>query len=242
VTEITPESDPVQLDIGTGDPDEAQEPPDESSKPLPLPKPQSAPPAAKPAEPAPAEPKTVEPEPVAPDPKPITEPEDAETPEKLETPDQPAAADKPEAPDEPTQPKEPKAPVEKEAPEPAKEPSETEAPEAPSTSRSEELLQEGSQKAEALANTLTEKAKQVAADAKPLIGDGIDLAIATALRTKFKLEDRIDSDAIEVSVADQIVTLSGTVDSAASKKLAIEIAVFAKGVNGVEETLSIAEQ
>lgn len=132
---------------------------------------------------------------------------------------------------------------------------ETESPSAPETStpetdssqesapksRSEAIIEEGTKKAEEIAKSVSEKAKEVAEDAKPLLEDGIDLTIAAAIRAQYKLERGIDSDAIALSVKDKIVTLSGTVASEAAKQRAIEIAVFTKGVHGVEETLSIAE-
>ncbi len=108
-------------------------------------------------------------------------------------------------------------------------------------SRSEELIEQGTKKAEEIADTVAEKAKEVAKEAQPIIEEGIDMTIAAGIRAQYKLERRINSDAIKISVKDNIVTLSGTVDSEATKKLAIEIAVFTKGVDGVEETLSIAE-
>lgn len=157
----------------------------------------------------------------------------------------PKPATKPEA----TAPSEsaPSAPTEETEPSPTPDAAEavspeteTKAPEKPK-SRSEELIEEGVKKTEEIAKTVSEKAKEVAEEAKPLIEDGIDLTIAAGIRAQYKLERRLDSDAIKISVKDQIVTLSGNVKSEDAKKLAIEIAVFTKGVNGVEETLSIVE-
>ncbi len=124
-------------------------------------------------------------------------------------------------------------------------PAPTEAPSGEETevekSKTDQLIDEGAEKAEEIVEVVAEKAKQVAEDAKPIIEEGIDLTIAAGVRAQYKLERRINSDAIEISVTDNIVTLSGTVDSEATKQLAIEIAVFTKGVDGVEETLSIAK-
>ncbi len=129
----------------------------------------------------------------------------------------------------------PIVPLEEKAPEPKPE------EENVKTSKTDQLIEEGTQKAEEIVETVAEKAKEVAREAQPMIENGIDLTIAAGIRAQYKLERRIDSDAIKISVKDNIVTLSGTVDSEETKRLAIEIAVFTKGVNGVEETLSIAE-
>ncbi|EDY84375.1 Putative phospholipid-binding domain family [Verrucomicrobiia bacterium DG1235] len=107
-------------------------------------------------------------------------------------------------------------------------------------SRADELIEQGSKKAEEIADTVTEKAKEVAEEAKPYLETGVDLTIATAIRAQFKLERRIDSNAISISVKDRAVTLGGEVPSAEIKQLAIEIAVFTKGVTGVEEHLTIS--
>lgn len=108
-------------------------------------------------------------------------------------------------------------------------------------SKTDQLIEEGAEKAEEIVEIVAEKAKEVAEDAKPIIEEGIDLTIAAGVRAQYKLERRINSDSIEISVTDNIVTLSGTVDSEETKQLAIQIAAFTKGVDGVEETLSIAE-
>ncbi|MDQ8186063.1 BON domain-containing protein [Pelagicoccus sp. SDUM812002] len=107
--------------------------------------------------------------------------------------------------------------------------------------RSEKLIEEGTQKADEIVDAVAEKAKEVAENAKPMIGEGIDMTIAAGIRAQYKLEEDIDSAAIEISVKDNIVTLSGTVDSEKTKQRVIEIAVFTKGVDGVEESLSIVE-
>ncbi len=129
----------------------------------------------------------------------------------------------------------PIAPLEEKAPEPKPENEEVQ------TSQTDQLIEEGTQKAEEIVEAVAEKAKEVAKEAQPMIETGIDLTIAAGIRAQYQLERRIDSDAITISVKDNIVTLSGTVPSEETKRLAIEIAVFTKGVNGVEETLSIAE-
>lgn len=139
--------------------------------------------------------------------------------------------------------KEPAKPLPIPLPKPKKEQQvapETAAPKTEKTN-TDALIEQGAKKAGEIADTVAEKAKEVAKDAQPMIENGIDLTIATAIRAQYKLERRIDSDAIKIAVKDNIVTLSGAVDSAATKQLAIEIAVFTKGVSGVEETLSIAE-
>lgn len=114
-------------------------------------------------------------------------------------------------------------------------------PKEPAQTRAEKLIEEGTKQAEEIAETVKEKANEVVEETKPLIEEGIDFTIATAIRARYKIERRLDSDSIYVSVKDNIVTLSGSVPDESSKLLAIEIAAFTKGVNGVEETLSIAE-
>lgn len=129
-------------------------------------------------------------------------------------------------------------------PEPSPAPTQPEpTPEVPikEKSKTDQLIEQSTEKAEEIVETVTEKAKEVAADAKPIIEEGIDLTIAAGIRAQYKLERRINSDDIKISVANSIVTLTGTVDSESTKQLAIEIAVFTKGVDGVEETLDIAK-
>ena len=127
------------------------------------------------------------------------------------------------------------APVEEE-PTPAE-------PEGTTQEKAEQLVEESVEKAAEIAEVVSEKVKEATEEAKPHIEKGIetgiDATIALAIRGQYKLEKRIDSSMLEVSVKDRIATLSGEVPNEATKQLAIEIAVFTKGVDGVEETLEI---
>lgn len=107
-------------------------------------------------------------------------------------------------------------------------------------SRTEELIEQGSKKAGEIAEIVKEKAAEAADEVKPFIETGIDITIATAIRAQYKLEQRIDSDQITISVDDKIVTLSGKVSSEEVKQMAIELAVFTQGVEGVEESLEVS--
>lgn len=157
------------------------------------------------------------------EPQPFQKPETA-----TETPPTPQT----EAPSDPTN--EPLNSIEPPPP-PAEEPS--------IAQKAETFVEQSAEKAAEIADTVKEKVKEAAEDAKPQIEEkidtGIDTTIALAIRGQYKLEKRIESDQIQVTVSDRIVTLSGSMPDEASKQLAIEIAVFTKGVNGVEESLTI---
>lgn len=132
---------------------------------------------------------------------------------------------------------EPTKPVEEPAPKPENTPQ-------PSTlDKAEKLVEEGVEKAAEIAETVKDKVKEATDEAKPQIEqgieNGIDATIALAIRGQYKLESDIDSQQIEVSVADRIVTLSGQLSSEEAKQRAIEIAVFTKGVTAVEEDLKV---
>ncbi|MBK1878323.1 BON domain-containing protein [Pelagicoccus mobilis] len=130
---------------------------------------------------------------------------------------------------EPLQPQEPEAEAKETQETPAEEP--------------QDLVEQGVEKAAEIAEEVKEKINEAAENAKPHIEQGIesgiDATIALAIMGQFKLEKRIASDALSVSVEEQVVTLTGSVPDEETKQLAIEIAVFTKGVVGVEEELEI---
>lgn len=104
----------------------------------------------------------------------------------------------------------------------------------------DKLIEEGSEKAEEMAEAAKETFSEAAEKAAPVIEESIDLGLAAAIRTQFKLEKRLSEARIQIEVEKRRVVLKGSVPSQEAKRLAIEIAVFTKGVDRVEEELTIA--
>lgn len=159
-------------------------------------------------------PPSEEPEP-SPEPSPTTE-ESAETPVEeapAETEDNlPVPAPTPE-------------PPEPEAPEPEPETNEEAPPPVPETENEE--------------SDATETTEEEAESATLEIGDAVDRGIAATIRSQFELEEQLVSDDLEIIVEARHVVLKGKVPTEEAKRLAIEIAVFSEGVEGVEESLTI---
>ncbi len=67
-----------------------------------------------------------------------------------------------------------------------------------------------------------------------------DPGITTAVKSKLAADDTVKAYKIDVDTKDRIVTLSGTVDTAAAKTRAVEVARATKGVNDVVDRLAVA--
>ncbi len=96
-----------------------------------------------------------------------------------------------------------------------------------------ETLESGKEKAAKLAENVKEKSQEA-------LESGKDLKIAVAIRSKFKLDKDIDSEAIRIEVDDGMVKLSGSVPTYEMASQAIEKAAEADGVKGVESELIIS--
>lgn len=128
---------------------------------------------------------------------------------------------------------------------PIEEATEAEQAEPPLTTKekAEKFVEDSVEKATEIAENVKESVEKATEEAKPKIEEGIETGIDATIRLailgQFKLEKRLQPSTIDVHVDDRIVTLSGSVPSDGTKQLAIEIAAFTKGVNGVEESLQI---
>ena len=95
----------------------------------------------------------------------------------------------------------------------------------------------GAEKTKDAAVKVGEKTKDVAATTGEVITDAW---ITTKLKADFVNEDTLKGSDINVDTNNHVVTLKGTVVSAAGKARAAEIAKTTKGVNRVINTLTIA--
>jgi hyperosmotically inducible periplasmic protein len=93
----------------------------------------------------------------------------------------------------------------------------------------------------------TDKAKEKAGQAKDATKDAgektadvtTDAAITSAVKTKFLADTTVGGLKIDVDTKDHVVTLTGTVKSAAEKAEAIRLAKTTKGVSKVVDKLTI---
>lgn len=112
-------------------------------------------------------------------------------------------------------------------------------PSEPDTS--EDTIQRSKEKAVKIAEAVKEKAAELTQQAKPYLNEGVDLAIASAIRAQFKLDKRIASDQLKINVTNREVTLTGTLSSGTLKQLVIEIAMTTKGVMQVTPNIEILD-
>lgn len=105
--------------------------------------------------------------------------------------------------------------------------------------RTKDTLERGTDAAAAVAQKAAAKAQELKKEATPYIEEGIDLTIQTAIRAQYKIERRIPSDAIAITVENREVTLTGSVPNGEILQRAIEIAVETKGVTKVTPKLEI---
>lgn len=128
-------------------------------------------------------------------------------------------------------------PQEREAPSPEPEP-ESEPEPAPAPDRTlGDKAKDAIDKSATAASELARKGKE---KAEPYVDDGIDLAIATAIRAQYKLERDFPSASIDITVVDREVTLAGRVPDTETEQRAISIALETKGVRWVESKLAVA--
>ena len=86
------------------------------------------------------------------------------------------------------------------------------------------------------AEKVAEKTKEVAVATGAAVTDGW---ITTKLKAKFADETMLKGNDINVDTTDHVVTLSGSVPSAAAKTRAVEIAVGTEGVKRVVNQLVV---
>src|ERR671937_265423 len=68
-----------------------------------------------------------------------------------------------------------------------------------------------------------------------------DAGITTSVKSKFASDDVVKASQIDVTTQDHVVTLTGSVDTAAAKERAVEIARTTKGVQSVTDNLTVRE-
>ena len=68
-----------------------------------------------------------------------------------------------------------------------------------------------------------------------------DAALTTKVKTKFLADTAISGLKIDVDTKDDVVTLSGTVPSAAEKRKAVEVAKATDGVKSVIDNLKVGK-
>jgi len=88
----------------------------------------------------------------------------------------------------------------------------------------------------ASAQTATEKTKQVAKDVGATLTDA---EITTAVKTKFLADSKVSALNINVDTNNHVVTLKGTVMSAAGRARAVQQAKEVEGVHRVIDRLTI---
>jgi len=103
--------------------------------------------------------------------------------------------------------------------------------------KTKDATAKGAEKTKDAAVKVGEKTKDVAATTGEAITDAW---ITTKLKADFVNEDTLKGSDINVDTNNHVVTLKGTVVTAAGKARAAEIAKTTKGVNRVINTLTIA--
>ena len=84
--------------------------------------------------------------------------------------------------------------------------------------------------------------KDRAADAANRTGEVLgDAAITTAVKSKFLADSNVSGLKIDVDTTDGVVTLHGTVPSAAEKRRAVELAKETTGVKSVKDDLKVGK-
>ena len=102
--------------------------------------------------------------------------------------------------------------------------------------KTKEATHKGAEKTKETAGTTGSKTKDVAAETGEAITDAW---ITTKIKADYVNEDTLKGSDINVDTNDHVVTLKGTVASAAGKARAEDIAKTTKGVNRVVNTLTI---
>jgi hyperosmotically inducible protein len=104
----------------------------------------------------------------------------------------------------------------------------------------DDKVQEAAAEAAREAEAKTDEAQKKAGDAADRAGNVItDAALTTAVKTKFLADTAISGLKIDVDTKDGVVTLTGTMPSAAEKTQALKVARETEGVKSVVDRLKI---
>ena len=92
------------------------------------------------------------------------------------------------------------------------------------------------------ADDKTDAAQRKAGDATDRAGDAVgDAALTTKVKTKFLADNDISGLKIDVDSKNGVVTLTGTVPTAAEKNLALKVAKSTEGVKSVVDRLKVVK-
>ena len=92
------------------------------------------------------------------------------------------------------------------------------------------------------ADDKTDEAQRKAGDATDRAGDAVgDAALTTKVKTKFLADNDISGLKIDVDSNNGVVTLTGTVPTAAEKNLALKVAKSTEGVKSVVDRLKVVK-
>jgi hyperosmotically inducible protein len=104
----------------------------------------------------------------------------------------------------------------------------------------DDKVQEAAAEAAREAEAKTDEAQKKAGDAADRAGNVItDAALTTAVKTKFLADTAISGLKIDVDTKDGVVTLTGTMPSAAEKTQALKVARETEGVKSVVDRLKV---
>lgn len=103
-------------------------------------------------------------------------------------------------------------------------------------------LQRDANEAKRDADAKTDDAKRDADDKTDNAGDAVsDAALTTKVKTKFLADDDISGLKIDIDSNNGVVTLTGTVPTAAEKALAIKVAKATDGVKSVVDKIKVGK-
>jgi hyperosmotically inducible protein len=92
------------------------------------------------------------------------------------------------------------------------------------------------------ADDKADEAQRKAGDATDRAGDAVgDAALTTKVKTKFLADDDISGLKIDVDSKNGVVTLTGTVPTAAEKNMALKVARSTEGVKSVVDRLKVVK-
>jgi hyperosmotically inducible protein len=118
----------------------------------------------------------------------------------------------------------------------------TVAPGATPTTGIDDPLQDKAADAKDRADAKADSAQKKAGDAMDRSGEVLtDAAITTAVKSKFLADSDVSGMKIDVDTSNGVVTLSGTVPSAAEKRRAVQIARETDGVKSVKDNLKVGK-
>jgi osmotically-inducible protein OsmY len=118
----------------------------------------------------------------------------------------------------------------------------TVAPGATPTTGVDDTLERKAGDAKDRADAKAESAEKKAGDAMDRTGEVLtDAAITTAVKSKFLADPDVSGMKIDVDTTNGVVTLHGTVPSAAERRRAVELAKETNGVKSVKDDLKVGK-